>query len=79
MPSAGARSVSDLPSRDDVFDNSPVNVGQAIVATGMTECQPLVINAHQMQDGCVQVVYVDVVLDRMPFWTACQPNSSVAR
>ena len=50
----------------------PGNVGQAKVATGVTVREPLVVKAHQVQDGRVQVVHVDAILHPR------NPNSSVA-
>ena len=39
------------------------NVGQAEVAAGIAIREPLVVQPHQMQDGCVQIVHVNAVFD----------------
>src|SRR5262245_15766910 len=55
------------PSGQDVADDVAMDVGQAEVAALELVGQPLVLNAEQVQHGCVQVVNVhDVVLGVVP-------------
>lgn len=39
------------------------DIGQAEVAAGVAEGQPPVVEAHEVQNGCVQVVHVHAILD----------------
>jgi hypothetical protein len=50
-------------SGDDVFDDCPVHVGQAEVAAGVTIRELLVVEAHEIEQGGVQVVDVNLVFD----------------
>src|ERR1051325_1495123 len=50
------------PSGDDLLHHVAVNVGEAEVATGVFVSQLLVVEAHQVQRGRVQVVNVHLVL-----------------
>jgi hypothetical protein len=50
-------------SGDDVFDDCPVYVGQAEVAAGVTIRELLVVEAHEIEQGGVQVVDVNLVFD----------------
>ena len=42
------------------------DVGQAVVAAGIAECQFLMVDAHQVQKRRVQVVNMHFVFDRVP-------------
>ena len=50
-------------SGDDVLHDVAVDVGEAEVATGVAVGELLVIETKQVEDGGVQVVHVDLVLD----------------
>ena len=41
-----------------------MHVGQSIVTTGMAERQPLVIEAHQVQDRGMKIMHMNGVLFR---------------
>ena len=51
--------------RQHLLHHPPVHVGQAEVAAGVAVGQLLVVEAEQVQDRGVQVVDVDLVLDRV--------------
>ncbi len=51
-------------AREDLPNDVAVDVGQAVVAAAVAIGQPLVVEAHQVQDRRVQVVDVDLVLRR---------------
>ena len=51
----------EYPLRDDLLDDVAVDVGQAKVATCVTEGQPFMIDAQQVQYRGVKVVCVDSV------------------
>ena len=59
----GVKMASRAGSRHDLFHHIPGDVGQAEVAAGVAEGQPLVVQAEQVQERGVQVVDVDLVLD----------------
>jgi len=46
-------------SGEDLRDDLAVDVGEAVVATRVPIGETCVIDAHQVQDGGVQVVHVD--------------------
>src|SRR5262245_53066377 len=48
-------------SGQDSADHISVDVGQTIVAAGMAEREPFVIQAEQMEDRGVEVMHVDPV------------------
>src|SRR5271165_5970323 len=50
----------------DFTNDVAVNVGEAVVAAGVAKGQPLVVEAHHVQDGRVQVVDVNLVFHGMP-------------
>src|SRR5262249_21145458 len=50
-------------SSQDLLDHAPRDIGQAEIATVVAVRQLLMIQADQMQDGRVQVVDADAVLD----------------
>src|SRR5262245_47223148 len=50
-------------SRENPLHHLPMHVSEAEVAAAVAERQFLVVDAHQVQDGGVQVVDVDPVLD----------------
>ena len=52
--------------RQYLLHHAAAHVGQAVVAAGVAVGQPLVVEAQQVQDRRVQVVDVDLVLDRVP-------------
>ena len=60
-----SRSESALPSCEDIASDVAADVGQAEVAAAVAVRQPLVIEAHEVQDRGVQVVDVHAVLDRL--------------
>src|SRR6266446_3512534 len=51
------------PSRHDLAHHPAMDVSEPEVAATVAEGQAFVIQAHQVQDGGVQVVVVDAVLD----------------
>src|SRR5262249_9672351 len=53
-------------SGQDLVHHVAVHVGQAVVAAAVAIGQAGVVDAHQMQDGGVQVVDVDLVPHRVP-------------
>ena len=53
-------------SGQDLLHDVAVNVGEPVVAAGVAERQLLVVESHQVEDRRVQVVDVDLVLDRVP-------------
>ena len=53
------------PLRQNVFNDLPVNVGQAEVTPGIAIGQALVIKPQQMKQSGVEIVHVDLVLDRL--------------
>ena len=60
----GGECVSEELSKD-LLHHFPVDIRQAEVAAGVAVGQFLVVEAQQPQDGGVQVVHVDLVLDRV--------------
>ena len=48
-------------SRQYAFDDLTVNIGQTKTASLILEGEPLVVDAHQVQEGGVEVVDVDAV------------------
>src|SRR6186713_1291289 len=50
-------------SSQDVLDDVSGDVGQPEVAAAVAEGEPRVVQAEEVQDGGVQVVDVDAVLD----------------
>jgi hypothetical protein len=50
-------------SGDDVFDDYPVQVGQAEVAAGVTIRELFMVKAHQVEQSGVRVVDVYLVFD----------------
>src|SRR5579883_711862 len=52
-------------SGQDVADDGALYVRQAEIPAAVAVGQPLVVDAEQVQDGGVQVVDVDPVLDRV--------------
>ena len=42
-----------------------VNICQPVVASGIAVGEPFVIETEQMQDGCLQIMHVDFVFDRL--------------
>src|SRR5262245_14321249 len=53
-------------SRQNLLHDPAVDVGEPVVATAVTIGEPLVIEAHEVQDRRVQVVDVDLALQGMP-------------
>ena len=53
-------------SRQDLTDDVAVNVGEAVVAAAVAISRRFVVEPHHVQDGRVQVVDVDLVLDGVP-------------
>ena len=51
-------------SGEDAVNDFSTYVRQAFLATLMEIGQGLVIETHHMQDGCMDVVEVDAILDR---------------
>ena len=51
---------------EDLTNDAAVNVGEAVVAAGVSIRQSRVVKAHHVQYGRVQVVNVDLVLHGMP-------------
>ena len=54
-----------FPLRQDAFHNLPVDVGQAEVTSSIAIGQALVIKPQQVKQGGVEVVHMDLVLDRL--------------
>ena len=48
-------------SGEDAFDDVAVDVCEAVVAAGVVEGEAFVIEAHEVEDGGVEVVDVDAV------------------
>jgi len=48
-------------SGEDFFDDVAVDVGEAVVAAGVVEGEAFVIEAHEVEDGGVEVVDVDAI------------------
>ena len=63
LPRSGSSKVKRL--SQDVVHDSAVNIGQAKVASRMSERESLMIHAQQMQERGMQVVVMDLVLDRV--------------
>ena len=59
-------SPSSLSSRQDVSDDVAVDVGQAVVTAAEAVGESLVVEAHEVQDGRVEVVNMDLLLGRVP-------------
>ena len=55
----------------NVADHAAVHIGQTIVATTVTVRQLFVVDSHQVQNGRVQIVHVDFILDRVPAEFIC--------
>src|SRR5262249_50997384 len=51
------------PLREDVLDDVAVDVGEAEIAAGVAVGQPLVVEPQAVEQGGVQVVDVDLLLD----------------
>jgi hypothetical protein len=51
-------------SGDDVVDDGPVDIGETVIATGVAVGEPLVIEAHEMEDRGVEIVGVNRLHDR---------------
>ena len=49
-----------------------MHVGQAEISPGVTEGELLVVKTHQVQDGRVQIVNVDSVLDGVVTVVVCR-------
>src|SRR3712207_6587087 len=62
---AAARRAALLSSCQEFHDDVPVDVRQAEVTSGVAVGEPFMVEAEQVQDGGVQVVHVDLVLDRL--------------
>src|SRR5438046_4191108 len=48
---------------DDLRHHLPIDVGEPEIAAAVTEREPFMIEAEQMQEGGVQIVHVDLILD----------------
>ncbi len=53
-------------SAEDVFYDIPADIGQAVVAAAVAVGQLFVVDAHQVQDGGVEIVDVDFVFHGVP-------------
>ena len=51
--------------RQDVVNDLPVDVGQSEVTPGIAIGQALVIESQQVKQSGVEIVHVDLVLDRL--------------
>ena len=51
--------------REDLADDSAMNVRQAEVAAAVTEGEPLVVQTRQVKNGGVEVVHVADIVDGM--------------
>src|SRR5262245_36622767 len=69
VPQAGDREQASL--CQDAFHYVAVDVGEPVVAAGVAVGEALVIDAHQMKDGGVQVVNVDLVANGVPAKLVC--------
>ena len=50
-------------SSDDVVNHMAMNIGETHVTATEAKCGSLVVHAHQMQHGGVQVVHLDSILN----------------
>src|SRR4051794_36104132 len=55
-----------MPLRDDPLHYFPVDVREAIVAPAEEVGEPGVVEAHEVEEGRVQVVDVDLIFDSVP-------------
>src|SRR5207253_3423784 len=53
-------------SGEDIFHHAAVDVGQPVVAPAVAVGQPLMVQPEQVQDGGMQVMDMDLVMDRVP-------------
>src|SRR5262245_30601118 len=53
-------------STNDFLDHPAVDIGEPVVAAAVAVGKLLVVDTHQVQDGGVQIVDVDLVLDCVP-------------
>ena len=60
LPEGG---VHTLALSDDIVYDVTVNVGEAVVSSGVTIGELLVVESHEVWDGCVHIMDVDAVLD----------------
>ena len=51
--------------RHDLLDNPTVNIGQPKISTCIPISQLLVIEPQQVQQRCVQIMHMNLVLDRL--------------
>ena len=52
--------------QEDLLYDPAVDISQTVVASAVSIGKSLVIQPHQVQDGCMQVVDVNFVFHRMP-------------
>jgi hypothetical protein len=50
---------------DDVVDHSPMDIGQAKIATAVVVGESRVIHPQQVQDGRMQVMHMNSIFNRM--------------
>src|SRR4030095_15221610 len=62
--STDAGSAATTALRNDFSHHAAVHIGQAEIAAAVAVGEPFVVEAHEVQDGRVQVVDVHAVLDR---------------
>ena len=56
------RRAAGVPSGDDIVDHLAVYVGQAVVASTVAVGQLLMVESHEMEDRCMEVMDMDPVL-----------------
>src|SRR6478752_4311360 len=52
-----------LISSQNSFNDVPTHIRQPKIPSRMPECQPLVIETQQMQNGCMKIMNVHFILD----------------
>lgn len=52
-------------SSQDIFNNSPMHIGHAKIASLKFVCEPFVIDSQLMQERCLEIVDVHRVLDHI--------------
>jgi hypothetical protein len=56
----------------EIFYYVPFHISQAKVAAAITVGEPLVVEAEQVQAGCVEVMHVDPLLDHLEAKIVCR-------
>ena len=59
-------------SRQDLLHDAPENISQPIIPAAVAKRQCFVVQAERMQDGCMQVVDMNLVPHRVPAEIVCR-------